>query len=321
MKIKRIIYGAPPSNTPAGGVKVIYQNSELLKELGVESAIWHPTNENFQCTWFENSINKIKLSEMLPETDLIVIPEIWASTYVKMLKNIGFKVAIYVQNCYYTHVNLNPTDKEAIHEAYKMADIILSISQDTSRYLNKILNVPKHKLQIQRYSINHKLFSPKDKKKIITYMPRKMADHSTRVVNVLTDLLPSDRWKIQPIHNMNEQQVAEALSESIIFLAFSEFEGLPVPPVEAALSGNFVIGYHGQGGKEYWIKNNFIKVEQGNIFQFIKEITSTVHKIDKGKIDLESMNEGIYFLREYFSKENESRKLLEFIKKIQCMDF
>ena len=315
MTIKRIIYGAPPSDTPAGGVKVIYQHSERLNELGVESAIWHPNDESFQCTWFKNDIKRIRLSDMNPKTDLIVIPEIWASTHVSMLKNAGFRIAIYVQNCYYTHVNLNPTNTNAIREAYEKADIILSISEDTSTYLTNILKVAPEKIVLQRYSINHKLFIPKDKKKIITYMPRKMADHSNRVVNALTELLSAESWSIQAIQNMNEQQVAESLSRSIIFLAFSEFEGLPVPPVEAALCGNYVIGYDGQGGKEYWKYPNFQKIEQGNIQEFAKQTLNRINLIDSDFIEIDEINSGIITLAKHFSKENESNMIINFVNK------
>ena len=315
MKIRRIIYGAPPSDTPAGGVKVIYQQSELLNQLGVESAIWHPANESFQCSWFENNINKVKFSDLKAETDLIVVPEIWASTYVAMLKNYGFKVGIYVQNCYYTHVNLNSENKNSIQEAYELSDIVLSISKDTTNYLTNILNIPEDKIILQRYSINNKLFAPKDKRKIITYMPRKMADHSTRVVSALSNILPSEEWVIQPIHNMNEQQVADALSHSIIFLAFSEFEGLPVPPVEAALSGNFVIGYDGQGGKEYWQLPNFHKIEQGNIQDFILKATEIANEIECKAINIEEINHGIQTLSNYFSKENEIQMIRRFVSR------
>ena len=319
MKIKRIIYGAPPSNTHAGGVKVIYQHSERLNELGIESAIWHPTNETFQCSWFTNNINKIKLSEMNPATDLIVLPEIWASTHLNMFKSSGFKVAIYVQNCYYTHVNLNTENKYAIRDAYDVADIVLSISDDTSKYLTKILGVQPEKIIIQRYSINQNLFTPKNKRNVITYMPRKMADHSARVVNALHALLPRDKWTIQEIHNMNEQQVAECLSESIIFLAFSEFEGLPVPPVEAALSGNYVIGYDGQGGKEYWKSPNFERIEQGNIQDFVDSVLKRVERIDRGEIEISEINSGIENLSQYFSKEQETNLISQFVDRAMTL--
>ena len=189
---------------------------------------WEDVDANLQ--HFETKIEGIK------DCDLIVLPEIWASSHFSIFKQAGFRVAIYVQNCYLTHVNLNPDNFNAIQEAYKSADLVLSISQDSTEYLKEILKVPEEKILLQRYSINQDLFKIDTKQKIITYMPRKMADHSVRVVNALNNLLPSNEWKITPIHNMNEAQVAQVLSQSIIFMAFSEFEGLPVPPVEAALA-------------------------------------------------------------------------------------
>ncbi len=146
-------------------------------------------------------------------------------------------------------------------------------------------------------------------------MPRKMADHANRVVSALKGVLSSKSWSIEPIHNMNEQQVAESLSHSIIFLAFSEFEGLPVPPVEAALSGNYVIGYDGQGGKEYWKSPNFQKIQQGDIQDFVRKVLTRVSYIESKKIDLSEMNSGINVLSEHFSKENEVKLLNSFIRK------
>jgi glycosyltransferase involved in cell wall biosynthesis len=305
MKKIRIIYGSPPSNTPAGGVKVIYQHSELLNSLGMESAVWHPNDDSFKCVWFNNEIKTIKLEDLNPNTDLIVLPEIWTSTHANIFKNAGFKVAIYVQNCYYTHFNLNTNNSNAIQESYAAADLVLSISQDTTKYLINFLNIPNEKILLQRYSINTSLFLPATKSKIISYMPRKMSDHSSRVINILNSLLPANSWSIEQIHNMNEQQVADALARSMIFLAFSEFEGLPVPPVEAAICGNYVIGYHGQGGTEYWNSPNFQNVEQGNIQQFLSLIMNQVKLIDQGDVDHEELNSGILSLKNYFSKENE----------------
>ena len=319
MPIQRIIYGAPPSDTPAGGVKVIYQHSEYLNSIGVDSAIWHPNDENFQCTWFNNQIKKVKLEDLSADTDLIVLPEIWASSHVSLFKKAGFKVAIYVQNCYLTHVNLNPENSNAIQDAYETADLVLSISQDTTEYLKKLLQVPEEKIILQRYSINHDLFKTGDKQKIITYMPRKMADHSARVVSVLNALLTTTDWKIVSIHNMRESEVAHALSQSIIFLAFSEFEGLPVPPVEAALCGNYVIGYDGQGGKEYWKQPNFERIEQGNIQAFVQAVLARVTDIHAGHIHLPALNEGMQALAQHFSKEEEADLIHRFIERVKTL--
>ena len=45
-----------------------------------------------------------------------------------------------------------------------------------------------------------------------------------------------------------------------------------MPPIEAALAGNKVIGYTGEGGKEYWKKPIFTEIPNGNALKFVKEI-------------------------------------------------
>ena len=115
---------------------------------------------------------------------------------------------------------------------------------------------------------------------------------------------------------MNEREIARHLSESIIFLAFSEFEGLPVPPVEAALSGNIVIGYHGQGGMEYWNEPNFIAVEQGNIQKFIQEVMFKIKQVESNNLDLEQLNLVINKTRDYFSQKNEIAFLENLVRQV-----
>lgn len=310
----RIIYGCPPDNTPTGGVKVIYKQSEIINALGIESGIWHPQHPEFVCNWFENKVRLITDSELNPATDLIVIPEIWISAYFNNLKSAGFRVAVYVQNCYFTHFNLNPTPNNLTPDLMRAADLLLSISDDTSHFLTDLVKVDPNKVILQRYSINQDLFTVGDKKKLITYMPRKLPQHSMRVVAALRPLLATD-WVISPIEKMNEQQVALALSQSALFMSFSEFEGLPVPPVEAAISGNLVIGYHGEGGRQYWNKPNFVEIECGNVQKYVLTVIDYVSQIESGRFQMSSLTGGIQVLKDAFSEKNEIDMLLNFINR------
>lgn len=308
----RIIYACPIGNRPSGGVKVIYRHSEILNDLGIDSFILHPGEPSFRCDWFNNSAKMITENELKIASDLIIIPEIWASFYVDYFKSKNFKVGIFVQNAYYTHVNLNHKNDNAILDAYKNSDIILSISNDTSLYIEEILKVDERKIHLTRYSIDTSLFRPGNKKKNITYMPRKMEQHSQRFISAVSNMLPPD-WRIIPLDGLKESEVAKNLSESIIFVAFSEFEGLPVPPVEAALSGNIVIGYHGQGGREYWDAPNFISVEQGDIQGLIFEVSEKIKEFETAQINLEAINNGMKKVASYFSKEQEIYFLTSFV--------
>ncbi len=133
-----------------------------------------------------------------------------------------------------------------------------------------------------------------------------MASHSALLIPMLQSKLPST-WTIKPIDKLNENQVAEILGESSIFLAFSDFEGLPVPPVEAALSGNFVVGYTGQGGKEYWNRPVFTEIHSGDIVSFFNASCNIVDSIDRGIASLHSnLNNDLKF---FFSKNNEINML------------
>ena len=88
-------------------------------------------------------------------------------------------------------------------------------------------------------------------------------------------------WKLIVLQNMSNSQIAKNLSLSRIFLSFSNFEGLGLPPIEAAICGNKVIGYSGEGGKEYFKKPLFEVVSKGNIYDLTEKILKNIKNLKK----------------------------------------
>ena len=131
------------------------------------------------------------------------------------------------------------------------------------------------------------------------------------VINYLKRRLPK-KWKIFPIHNLNKIKTFSKLKKSKIFLSFSFLEGLGMPPLEAAISGNKVIGYDGEGGKEYWRKPIFIKVENGNILDFCDKVLKNLN--DKNFI-INSSKQRKEIIKKY-SFERTKNKIRQFLKKI-----
>jgi len=137
------------------------------------------------------------------------------------------------------------------------------------------------------------------------------------VVSQLYDKIPHN-WDIVAINNMTESQVAKSLNASKIFMSFSDQEGLGLPPLEAALAGNKVIGYTGQAGKEYWRGCIFQEIECGDLVGFAEAVLAEVKKLEK------SSAASVYpeFLKELtelgdrYSTVQEERALREFILKI-----
>ena len=150
------------------------------------------------------------------------------------------------------------------------------------------------------------------KNNIITDMPRKLPQHSELVLFFLRKHLPKN-WKIKKIHNFNERKVFNYMLKSKIFLSFTHFEGLGMPPIEAAIAGNKIIGYTGEGGKEIWKKPIFIEIKNGDIINFVKTIIKNLkHNLDIKK----SINQRKKLI-EKFSIDNERKNLITLINKIK----
>ena len=83
------------------------------------------------------------------------------------------------------------------------------------------------------------------------------------------------------------------------------------------MCGNIVIGYHGQGGLEYWEKPIFNEINQGDIQFFIKKIMEIINNIDINGVNINHINSGIEKITEYFSFKNEIDMLQNLIKKVE----
>ncbi len=149
------------------------------------------------------------------------------------------------------------------------------------------------------------------KKNIITYMPRKLPGHSSKLIFFLKNKLPKN-WRILPLHNMSQNEVYKNLMKSKIFLSFSYFDSLGLPPLEAALLGNKVIGYTGEGGKEYWKKPIFTEIYSGELFKFVDEILKEI----KNKSFLKKSRKFRNKLKKNYSKDEEIKYLKKFVYKI-----
>ena len=340
--MKNIIFIVDEQKSASGGAKAIYQYSNYINSLDLYtssvvhikkkrvSKIFESLNKRFkkdgankkftgwdfkdikvkknhQFPWFNIKVN-IKNDLIFDnKKDFIVLPEIFAHFGVEFAKK-KISYAIFMQNPY----AIFPTNNfEKLEKSYSKAKIILHYSKEMKK---GILNAfPKSKLNLIEVgtSIDSEDLKFERKFNLITYMPRKLPLHSALVINYLKRRLPK-KWKIFPIHNLSKTKTFAKLKKSKIFLSFSFLEGLGMPPLEAAISGNKVIGYDGEGGKEYWKRPIFIKVENGNIFDFCDKILKNLK--DKNFIT-KSIKHRKKIIKQY-SFERTKNKIRKFLKKI-----
>jgi len=321
MSNKKILIICPSTNKPVGGIRVLYRYCDLLNNNGQNAYILH-TVKNFRCTWFPNK-TKIYNKKLINSQDHLIFPETEIILNIEKLKNIINKYSIFVQNGYFIPDYINNHEQYLdFQKIYTKASFIIAISEDTKKMISKFFPIQTKNIIIANYSmeISNTLSNQNTtKKNIITYMPRKNYKHAQKVITGLFNQLPYS-WKIIPIYNMNSNQVGALLNSSKIFLSFESFGGKPLPPIEAAISGNYVIGYHGQGGKKYWNENIFTEIAPYDIGSFIDSIINKVNEISSKSFNTDAENKNFKdfkknILKE-FSNENENISVAQIIKKI-----
>ena len=350
MKKINIIYLLPEMKGASGGAKVIYKHSSILNKLdkNVSSSVNHlkkkisykmktslskkfkfleqknsgweakkmKVSKNFSPSlkWMTNELvigNSIKFNK---ENDFLIIPEIWGHFAEDLdLKKNKINYAIFVQGFFHMQ---STNDFNKLKRSYENAQMILSDSEYTIRCLKEMFPKLKKKIIRMHFSIDNKKFKIKKKSNLITYMPRKLGNHSDLLLFYLKNLLPKN-WEIKALDNISEKKLVYYLGKSKIFLSFSSLEGIGIPPIEAALSGNKVIGYTGAGGIEYWKGQMFKKVENGEIADFGKKILKEIKNYNFAWIKLSQKSR--YKLAKQYSTETEIKSLDLLIKKIKLI--
>ena len=325
----KLIWLCHPIKKAVGGVKVIYRQAELvnqiLQPMGHSAVVMHPNTWRFRVKWFETDVpverrwfhlrwvGKPSLSGIDgcfdPQQEVVVLPELWARKYGDQLAHMGVTYAIYVQNGYY----ISKGDPAVLNAAYAGARCILTVSEDASLCVSMAFPEAQHKVMRIHCFVDAERFNPgQPKENLITYMPRKLADHSSKVLFFLRNHLPA-HWRIQAIDGLNEAGVADLLQRSKIFMSFSHFEGLGLPPIEAALSGNHVVGYTGQGGQEYWDPKAFVRVECGDVVGFAQSVLQKIQALDADPSP-QHQPDVIDRLKQRFSPQQELADLQAFLK-------
>ena len=341
--LKNIIYLCNTEKGASGGAKIIYHHSEIINNFkNFSSQVVHirkkktakwtnsikkrlninlndetglQTNEievlkNFKYNWFSNEVYIKHNLNFNPSTDFVILPEIYAHLAEDLLISKKIKYAIFVQNGYAISFTNN---EKKLSRAYSKASFILTYSEDITQCVR--LMFPKLKTKIIKIKVSidsAKKITNLRKKNVITYMSRKLPQHSFHVVSFLKKHLPKE-WSLKDLNNISEKEVYKNLHNSKIFLAFSNLEGLGLPPLEAAFAGNYVIGYTGEGGKDYWKRPIFTEIYSGDIRNFVKQVIKKISDINLNKS--QRLNQYKKIVKE-FSKNNEILHIKKFLKEI-----
>lgn len=293
-----LIFLCAAKDRPIGGIKVIHQLAGLADDMlapeGGGAFICHPNRPSFRVSWFparvryrkarfrptlrpKPGLTRIPKGCFDPAQDIVVLPELWVRKYALQLAALGVPYVILVQAGYFIGKG-NPAE---LPRAYAGARAIWCVSDDTLDCVR--LAYPEAAPLCRRFhvAVAADRFRPiAPKRNWIAYIPGKMPRHAELLRLFATPHLPPG-WEWRPIEGLSEDDMATLLGQSRIFVALAELEGFGLPPIEAALAGNIVIGHHAQGGREYWHPPIFTHVPQGDIPTLARKVAELAHQLEK----------------------------------------
>lgn len=127
------------------------------------------------------------------------------------------------------------------------------------------------------YVIDPDLFAfQPDKAPQIAYMPRKRARDAQALVTLLNRRDQIGDFDLIPIDGMSQEEAADTLRRSLVFVSLSEREGFGLPPAEALATGALVVGHTGIGGREFLDASTARVVEDGDTLGVVHQVEATV---------------------------------------------
>ncbi|GHD47194.1 hypothetical protein GCM10017083_17260 [Thalassobaculum fulvum] len=254
----RVLFGMIDNRTrPIGGVKVIYQAVGALRRRGIDAYVASGVG---MPEWLAGSraIRDVEIVDMskpqrLEADDLYVATDAIGPHRMEFMLARPDRRVLFVQN----H-NAIPTNT-AVDWSRLTHIRCLTVSQYSRRYLMEEAGF--RQVDVVSPGVDLEVFRPgRERRHRIAYMPRKWPGLAERFRQHVAG---SVEW--YPIENATEQETADILGGSSIFLNLGRNEGLGLPPLEAMAAGCIVCGFAGEGTTDFASPENGFWAAEGDM--------------------------------------------------------
>ncbi len=239
---------APDLPTPSGGIKVIYTYVEHLVALGYDARVWHGTPGFAYRDWDSTAPVDTGLRLPVDGGDVLVMPETGGGKWSGLNPHVPH--VMLCQGMDFVFMDAEFTrDVPGDYPGWPQATCALGVSDAIVTFLERACppGFPIHAVPVEIGAA----FVPLEKERRIALMPRRRREDLIGAVQLLRRSGRLDGWEILLVDGMTQAEVARALGRSAIFLFGAEREGFGLPGAEALAAGCYVVGFTGDGAKEY----------------------------------------------------------------------
>lgn len=304
---------SPSTSSPSGGIMKLYELVDILNANHIESYIVHKDVKN-RIDWYENSTPIIAIDSInIKKEDIVVIPEVIIEGIFDFFPE--NKKIIFCQNSFHA-IKMFYGKPERLKDFYLHKNVIQVIVVSDHDFDLFQWVFPGIKLNKMIIGINEDLFFFEPAKKMqIAIMPRKLPSDFNFLTNLLKLKGDLTGFDVKIIEDVSYIACSKILRESAIFLSLSYREGFGLPPAEAMACGCVVIGYHGQGGKEFFKEDFSYSVDQWDMMHYAKCVSTAVRQFKfNPEKTIEAGKKASQFILEKYSRINQEKSILQIIK-------
>ncbi len=308
-----IYYLAPDKASPKGGVRMIYRHVDALNASRLDAAVVH-ARSGFRCAWFANETRVLYPPIAMRAGDVLVVPEQISSGDLSRVCP-GVAKVVFNQNVYRTFSKTLLRGDRVSTPYVSCPDLVgvLTASIDAERYLRYVF--PNAHVTRVPYFIDPEVFHPNAavRTRQIAVMPRKRRNEFAQLHAILALRGVLDGWHLKMLDGLSEAEVATALQQSALFISLSKDEGFGLPPAEAIACGCHVIGFHGRGGREFFVAPYAEPIEDGDVIALAQAVESFVGAYDSHRPELDRASDsGSDMILSTYSADAQSAGLIEF---------
>lgn len=267
-----IRFMAPDLATPSGGIKVIYNFVEHLCALGHDARVWHGTPGLRYDSWGSTAPVDTGPRLDFAAGDLLVMPETGGSRWSFLSE--GHPLVICCQGIDFVFADSDFGPLDGDYPGWPQAAAAIAISEAIGTFLERacVPGFPIHRVPVEVES----WFRPLPKERRIALMPRRRREDLLGAVGLLQRSGRLEGWEIVQIDGMTQAEVAHELGRAAIFLFGAEREGIGLPGAEAMAAGCYVVGFTGDGAKEYLLPEHAAVVPDSDVVTMAERTLAAV---------------------------------------------